>query len=121
LGQYHDFKRSVNTGGPVLLLVTKDNSKTSDDIATAFDLFAINLKHYAKFYQIRAKDIPPEFMAERGITAPTILMYSYGLEENRVDSPETSSLGILFSDYINSYLADDEFESDKPRQRSENG
>lgn len=75
----------INNDKPVIVLITKTNCPPCERAKPVFNEVKASLDSVAKFYEINVVDLPTDFIQSRRlVSAPTCLMYRFGLEEHRL-------------------------------------
>lgn len=102
---FEKFMSSVASGKPTLLLITAANCKPCEQVKPNFESIASVFEDQLDTYQIDVKDMPVEYLQTRRLQgAPTLLMYSFGVEEHRLSTSEQfAKMGMQVSDFVNRY------------------
>jgi len=106
LSEYERFISNVFAGAPVALLVSSQNCKPCEAAKQKFEMVATVLSDSADFHIIDITELPTSFVQSRSLrSAPTLLMYRGGLEEDRLTGDDTGKFGAKMSGFVGEYLA----------------
>ena len=112
MDKFQTFQNAVITGCPTFLLVTAPNCAPCEKIKPMFETVASVLGEYAEFHSIEMTELPAAFLRTRHIrSAPTVLMYRFGIEECRAAGKELDTFGLTASKFVDEYHEENVVES----------
>ena len=80
-----ELMQSIASGQPVVLKIYSEHCPPCERVAPLFDSAREKYKDQAQFFNMNIKNVEPNFLTMRGIrSAPTIMLFSYGVEECRL-------------------------------------
>ena len=108
LDNFQKFMSSLMTGKPTFMLLTAKNCAPCEKAKPIYETIKDVFAEQAEFYQSNVVDLPPEFVSTRRIrTAPTLLMFRFGVEENRLFGEEQlAQMGVEIGKFIDDYASE---------------
>ena len=108
LSNFQKFMSSLVTGKPTFMLLTAENCAPCEQAKPVYEAIKDVFGEQADFYQSNVVDLPPEFVSTRRIrTAPTLLMFRFGVEENRLFGEEKlAQMGVEIGKFIDDYASE---------------
>jgi thiol-disulfide isomerase/thioredoxin len=101
---------SVLTGKPVFVMVTATNCPSCDRAKPVFEASEQVFAASADFYSVNIESLDPAWVRGRQLrSAPTLLMYRFGIEENRLSTDEAfQRQGLEIGQFIDDYVTENE-------------
>lgn len=107
LDNFQKFMSSLVTGKPTFMLLTAENCAPCEKAKPMYEAIKDVFGEQADFYQSNVVDLPPEFVATRRVrTAPTLLMFRFGVEENRLAGEQMEQMGVEIGKFIDDYASE---------------
>lgn len=111
---FQQMSQDIGSGGPVILMVTADGEcAPCEQAKPIFESAQVVMGDDAKFYSFKASELDPSFLRARGVrSAPTVMMFSFGLESHRLSGNEVQMLGPEVTRFIENHFSENTGVSD---------
>lgn len=107
LDEFQKFMSDLVAGKPTFMLVTTHACAPCERAKPMYEAIADVFGEQASFYKGNVTELPPEFVSTRRIrTAPTLLMFRFGVEENRLTGEKLEQMGIEVGKFIDDYATE---------------